>query len=84
MGLNEKVRCGLQNTAMHLRKVCNHPFLFNTEAYPSDQDYYDQLIRASGKIELLDRILPKLQATGASPPPTSPLAQSPPCRLCSP
>jgi ATP-dependent helicase STH1/SNF2 len=66
MGMNEKARRGLQNTAMHLRKVCNHPFLFTLETYINQDDaYHDHLIRASGKIELLDRILPKLQATGA-------------------
>ena len=52
----------LQNTAMHLRKTCNHPYLFLEDGYhPQDPE---ELIRASGKLELLDRILPKLQATG--------------------
>ena len=52
----------LQNTAMHLRKTCNHPYLFREPSYvPSDPL---ELIKASGKLELLDRILPKLQATG--------------------
>lgn len=53
----------LQNTAMHLRKTCNHPYLFLQPSYmPSDPL---ELIKASGKLDLLDRILPKLQATGA-------------------
>eukprot|EP00884_Botryococcus_braunii_P017901 jgi/Botrbrau1/4795/Bobra.0325s0017.1 len=65
MGTGEKARRGLQNTAMHLRKVCNHPFLFTTGVHINmDDAYHDELIRASGKIELLDRILPKLKATG--------------------
>lgn len=53
----------LQNTAMHLRKACNHPYLFlGTQPYmPKDAL---EPIRASGKLELLDRILPKLRASG--------------------
>ena len=55
----------LQNTAMHLRKTCNHPYLFLEPSYaPLDPM---ELIQASGKLELLDRILPKLQATGLIP-----------------
>jgi len=50
---------GLNNPQMHLRKVCNHPYLFLTE-WNIDED----LIRVSGKFELLDRILPKLKAGG--------------------
>lgn len=49
----------LNNIMMHLRKCCNHPFLF--------QDSYSinhSLVSASGKLELLDRILPKLKAAG--------------------
>ena len=56
---------------MQLRKICNHPFMFNeleekigqhlnyTNGVCSGADLY----RASGKFELLDRILPKLKAT---------------------
>jgi len=50
---------GLNNRQMHLRKACNHPYLFLTE-WNIDED----LIRVSGKFELLDRILPKLKAGG--------------------
>ncbi len=39
-----------------LRKVCNHPFLINEE-----YEYtMDELIRSSGKFDVLDRMLPKL------------------------
>ena len=59
---DDKAMRSLQNTAMHLRKTCNHPYLFLEDGYhPQDPE---ELIRASGKLELLDRILPKLQATG--------------------
>lgn len=49
----------LMNLMMQLRKICNHPYLF------LDDEYYlnnvtDEIFRASGKFELLDRILPKL------------------------
>lgn len=51
---------GLNNVVMQLRKVCNHPFLFNNEGYHINED----IIRTSGKVELLDRMLPKLKAAG--------------------
>lgn len=50
---------GFNNTLMQLQKICNHPYLFNDE-YDIDRE----LIRASGKFDLLDRILPKLRQTG--------------------
>ena len=66
----------LMNTIMQLRKLCNHPFMFQhiEEAYAahigmpipeggsmiSGPDLY----RVSGKFELLDRMLPKLKAFG--------------------
>lgn len=49
----------LSNLIMHLRKCCNHPFLFQ-DSYNIDRT----LISTSGKLELLDRILPKLKAAG--------------------
>jgi hypothetical protein len=51
------------NTAMQLRKCCNHPYLFldQMEMLPDDPE---QRVRASGKFELLDRILPKMKQTG--------------------
>ncbi|XP_068130422.1 transcription activator BRG1 isoform X1 [Hyperolius riggenbachi] len=61
----------LMNTIMQLRKICNHPYMFQhieesfsehlgfTGGIVQGQDLY----RASGKFELLDRILPKLRAT---------------------
>ena len=50
---------GLSNIIMHLRKTCNHPYLFLTE-----YDINFDIIRSSGKLELLDRMLVKLKATG--------------------
>ncbi|CAG0919105.1 unnamed protein product [Notodromas monacha] len=62
----------LMNTIMQLRKLCNHPFMFQyiEEAYCKHAGFNNTVVsgpdlyRASGKFELLDRILPKLKATG--------------------
>ena len=51
---------GLNNVLMQLRKVCNHPFLFRSDAWTVDES----LIRSSGKFLLLDAMLPKLKAAG--------------------
>jgi len=50
----------LMNIMMQLRKICDHPYLFMDESFYLDEN----LIRSSGKFELLDRILPKLISTG--------------------
>ncbi|CAF4811582.1 unnamed protein product, partial [Rotaria sp. Silwood2] len=65
-------RRALMNKLMQLRKICNHPFLFDEieERLAQSLGYKDgfingpDLFRVSGKFELLDRILPKLKATG--------------------
>ncbi|XP_047514277.1 ATP-dependent helicase brm [Pieris napi] len=62
----------LMNTIVQLRKLCNHPFMF-----PHIEEKFcdhvgggggivsgPDLYRVSGKFELLDRILPKLKASG--------------------
>merc|ERR1712106_927604 len=59
----------LMNTIMQLRKLCNHPFMFQhiEEAYCTHAGFTGgivsgpDLFRASGKFEVLDRILPKLK-----------------------
>lgn len=61
----------LMNTIMQLRKICNHPFIFQhiEESFAEHLGYANGIIngpdlyRTSGKFELLDRILPKLRAT---------------------
>ncbi|GAV85718.1 SNF2_N domain-containing protein/Helicase_C domain-containing protein [Cephalotus follicularis] len=50
----------LQNLTMQLRKCCNHPYLFIADFKWQKED----VIRASGKFELLDRLLPKLRRAG--------------------
>eukprot|EP00897_Mesotaenium_endlicherianum_P001443 jgi/Mesen1/1326/ME000013S00815 len=53
----------LQNSAMQLRKVCNHPYLF-LDRLGYEPAQRAELVRASGKFLLLDRLLPKLRAAG--------------------
>ncbi len=57
---------GLSNMIMQLRKLCNHPFVFDeveNQMNPANISN-DVLWRTAGKFELLDRILPKYKATG--------------------
>lgn len=56
----------LMNTIMQLRKICNHPFMFDhIESAFSNHSAHGvrgaDLFRAAGKFELLDRTLPKLR-----------------------
>lgn len=56
----------LQNVVMQLRKVCSHPFLFD---WPLDERTYqpvvdEQLVDASGKMMVLERLLDELFARG--------------------
>ncbi|CAI4211781.1 unnamed protein product [Parascedosporium putredinis] len=57
---------GLSNMIMQLRKLCNHPFVFDeVENILNPLSVSNDLLwRTAGKFELLDRILPKYQATG--------------------
>ncbi|KAG7231388.1 hypothetical protein INR49_011986 [Caranx melampygus] len=52
----------LMNTIMQLRKICNHPYMFQ-QIESILISVRPDLYRASGKFEVLDRILPKLRAT---------------------
>jgi len=56
---------GLSNELMQLRKICQHPFLFESveDKMNPDSMINDKIIRSAGKIELLARILPKFFAT---------------------
>ncbi|XP_045762222.1 chromodomain-helicase-DNA-binding protein 7 isoform X2 [Maniola jurtina] len=65
----------LMNTMMELRKCCIHPYLLNgaedqiqfdyKQANGEDkQAYYKALIQSSGKMVLVDKLLPKLKAGG--------------------
>lgn len=57
---------GLSNMLMQLRKLCNHPFVFESvedEMNPG-RGTNDLIWRTAGKFELLDRMLPKFKASG--------------------
>jgi ATP-dependent helicase STH1/SNF2 len=57
---------GLSNELMQLRKICQHPFLFESVEDKMNPAGLidDKIVRSSGKLELLARILPKFFATG--------------------
>jgi ATP-dependent helicase STH1/SNF2 len=57
---------GLSNMLMQLRKLCNHPFVFEPveEQMNPGKGTNDLLWRTAGKFELLDRVLPKFKASG--------------------
>lgn len=57
---------GLNNKIMQLRKICNHPYVFEEVENLINPFHVDNdnLWRVAGKFELLDRILPKFKATG--------------------
>jgi ATP-dependent helicase STH1/SNF2 len=57
---------GLSNMLMQLRKLCNHPFVFEPveDQMNPGKGTNDLLWRTAGKFELLDRILPKFKVTG--------------------
>lgn len=46
---------------MQLRKCCNHPYLFLGDYFLQRNE---EIVRSSGKFELLDRLLPKLHRAG--------------------
>ncbi|KAJ3072446.1 hypothetical protein HDU98_003571 [Podochytrium sp. JEL0797] len=58
----------LNNLVMQFRKICNHPFVFpevENLVLPEQPEFTTEMVfRASGKFELLDRILPKYFRTG--------------------
>ena len=57
---------GLSNMLMQLRKLCNHPFVFEPveEQMNPGKGTNDLIWRTAGKFELLDRVLPKFKASG--------------------
>ncbi|KAM0512615.1 hypothetical protein ACHAPE_008639 [Trichoderma viride] len=57
---------GLSNMIMQLRKLCNHPFVFDVvENVMNPLNISNDILwRTAGKFELLDRVLPKYKATG--------------------
>ena len=58
-------RSRLLNIVMQLRKCCNHPYLFQGAEPGPPYTTDEHLIENSGKMVLLDKLLPKLQARGS-------------------
>ncbi|XP_006655973.2 chromatin structure-remodeling complex protein SYD isoform X1 [Oryza brachyantha] len=62
-----KVR-SVHNTVMELRNICNHPYLSQLHVEELEgylpRHYLPSIVRLCGKLEMLDRLLPKLKATG--------------------
>ncbi|KAL6072288.1 Transcription activator BRG1 [Balamuthia mandrillaris] len=56
----------LQNMIMQLRKACNHPYLFEwpIDTATGDVIVDEQMVSSSGKLLMLDRLLPRLKAEG--------------------
>eukprot|EP01114_Cavostelium_apophysatum_P015128 TRINITY_DN4061_c0_g1_i1.p1 TRINITY_DN4061_c0_g1~~TRINITY_DN4061_c0_g1_i1.p1 ORF type:complete len:2056 (-),score=800.22 TRINITY_DN4061_c0_g1_i1:68-6235(-) len=62
----------LINLFMQLRKICNHPYLIpgveekeNLKTNSQEiEEHYKVFIQASGKLVLLDKLLPKLKSSG--------------------
>ena len=46
---------------MHLRKACNHPYLFEGIEEPDAPTLGEHLITTSGKMMILDKLLEKLK-----------------------
>ncbi|KAJ8442624.1 hypothetical protein Cgig2_008400 [Carnegiea gigantea] len=57
----------VHNSVMELRNICNHPYLSQLHAEEVDRlipsHYLPPIVRLCGKLEMLDRLLPKLKAT---------------------
>ncbi|SSD61606.1 related to Transcription regulatory protein SNF2 [Saccharomycodes ludwigii] len=57
---------GFNNQIMQLKKICNHPFVFDEveDTINPSRETNDEIWRVAGKFELLQRVLPKFKATG--------------------
>jgi superfamily II DNA/RNA helicase len=63
-GEQEKMR--ITFILMHLRKVCNHPYLFDgAEEGPPYNTDLTHLVENSGKMAILDKLLARLKADGS-------------------
>ncbi|KAJ8907869.1 hypothetical protein NDN08_007973 [Rhodosorus marinus] len=54
----------LQNIVVELKKICNHPYLFPNVEDMENPDQLNALIRSSGKLILLDKLLLRLKEKG--------------------
>lgn len=63
---NADINVSLNNVMMLLRKCCNHPYLIEYPLIPGTDIFKidNGLVLASGKLMLMDRMLPKLHSRG--------------------
>jgi len=67
---NANFTTSLNNLEMQLRKCCNHPFLIKeieaelTKDCLTPEEKFNKMIESSGKMILLNKLLPKLKAEG--------------------
>uniref|UniRef100_A0A7S2WMT9 Uncharacterized protein n=1 Tax=Mucochytrium quahogii TaxID=96639 RepID=A0A7S2WMT9_9STRA len=54
----------LQSLMMQLRKCCNHPYLFPNAEPAFDGTTKEDIVEASGKLKMLDRLLKRLHENG--------------------
>lgn len=59
-------KTNLMNIVMHLRKCCNHPYLFDGAEPTFDGEFIlgNHIVENSAKMVILDSLLPKLQKEG--------------------
>lgn len=57
-----KQSSSFQNKCIQLQKCCNHPYLLDEPE--EDDDFYEHLISACGKLQLLDKMLHSLNQNG--------------------
>lgn len=63
---NSRVNLKMNNIMMMLRKICNHPYLIEHPLDPKTGELVlnNDLIKHSGKMGMLDRMLPELKKNG--------------------
>jgi len=56
----------MQNTFMQLKKIVNHPYLIQMPLIPGENKLLvnEDIVKVSGKIQLLDAMLSKLKMLG--------------------
>uniref|UniRef100_A0A3Q2TVH5 Proliferation-associated SNF2-like protein n=1 Tax=Fundulus heteroclitus TaxID=8078 RepID=A0A3Q2TVH5_FUNHE len=64
--LDAEITLKLQNVLMLLKRCCNHPYLVEYPLDPATQQFKidEQLVQTSGKLLILDRLLPALKQRG--------------------
>ncbi|ROK15740.1 Lymphoid-specific helicase [Anabarilius grahami] len=64
--VNSQINLKLQNILMLLKRCCNHAYLIEYPLDPTTGDFKidEQLVEASGKFLILDRMLPELKKRG--------------------